>query len=74
MHIHAGEGRDCKEVAQVTTWGGDDWQECERNANLIAAAPDMFETLEALIPSLDQLPSRVAEMVTESIRAARGES
>ena len=71
MYIGAGEGDDYREVAHVTTWGGDNWEDAEANAKLIEAAPDLLSALKEIMSNAKLSPDRFAMEVLASPQALR---
>lgn len=66
------------EVARVVCGGDVSREEAEANARLIAAAPDLLATLEALLPAVGEFPRDpytlgLVEDARAAIRKARGE-
>lgn len=49
----------------------DGGEECEANARLIAAAPDMLEALENIENDDESIPFRIWEMIQNAIRKAK---
>ena len=63
------------EAGGVTDYIGGLWRsgrELEANADLIAAAPELLEALEAAVPYLSGLPHEPAMKIATAIAKARG--
>ena len=61
---------DGNSIADV--YGGQTFDECEANARLIAASPDMLEALDAVVFEATAMPDYVLAMVTAAIDKAEG--
>lgn len=60
-------------VAQVKLYADMAREEAEANARLIAAAPTMYEALEAICDSGVPMSDELTDMMLAAIRKARGE-
>ena len=61
-----------KNICAMADWCGEDEDERMANARLIAAAPDMLETLELVKESM-QVPSWLGEVIAAEIAKAKDE-
>jgi hypothetical protein len=75
MFIHTGKfAEDAKLVASTHNREIDDMEQCEDNALLIAAAPDLLAALEELLYATPGVKmAQAIKMADEAIKKAKGE-